>query len=66
MQEARRRRVCFLHFCRLYHVSADYLLGVSDEDPLLVQRRREERFTAEELEEIRQFEAFLLWKKRKK
>ena len=51
--------------CRLYGVSADYLLGISDEDPLLVRKRREERFTAEERAEIRRFEEFQLWKRKK-
>ncbi len=51
--------------CNLYQVSADYLLGISNEDPLLVQKRREERFTAEERAEIRRFEEFLLWKRKK-
>ena len=49
--------------CRLYGVSADYLLGLSDVDPAYAQRRRQERFTAEEEAELRQFEAYLLWKR---
>ena len=54
-----------ISICRLYHVSSDYLLGVSDEDPLLTQKRRGERFTAEERAEIRRFEEYLLWKRKK-
>ena len=27
--------------CRMYEVSADYLLGLSDDDPLLAKKRRE-------------------------
>lgn len=54
-----------ISICCLYNVSADYLLGVSDEDPLLVQSRREKRFTSEERSEIRRFEEFLLWKRKK-
>ena len=30
--------------CRLYHVSADYLLGLTSIDPAYVQRRRLESF----------------------
>ena len=31
--------------CRLYHVSADYLLGLTSIDPAYVQRRRLESFS---------------------
>lgn len=44
--------------CRLYNVSADYLLG-------LTRIERPEEFTREELAQIREFEEFLLWKKLK-
>lgn len=52
--------------CRLYNVSSDYLLGLSNVDPVYEQNRRRELFSPEELEEIRDYEAYLLWKKRKK
>lgn len=42
--------------CRLYNVSADYLLG-------LTRIERLEEFTREELARIREFEEFLKWKK---
>lgn len=51
--------------CRLYKVSADYLLGLSNVDPVYVQRRRLNRFSEKELEEIQLFEEYLLWKKAK-
>ena len=51
--------------CRLYHVSADYLLGLTDDDPLFGEKRREARFTPEERAEIRAFEEFLLYKRKK-
>lgn len=52
--------------CRLYLVSADYLLGLSDIDPAYVQRRRTELFTAEELNDLRDYEDYLIWKKQKR
>ena len=51
--------------CRLYQVSADYLLGLTRVDPLYVQRRRLERFTDEELKLLAEFEDFLVWKRKK-
>ena len=50
--------------CQLYHVSADYLLGISDIDPAYVQRRRLEQFTPEELSSLKDVEQFLLWKRK--
>ncbi len=52
--------------CRLYHVSSDYLLGITNSDPLLEEKRRSERFTQEERDEIKKYEEFLLYKRRKK
>lgn len=51
--------------CRLYKVSADYLLGLSNVDPAYVQRRRLNIFSEKELEEIQLFEEYLLWRKAK-
>jgi len=52
--------------CRLYQVSADYLLGLTRVDPMYVQRRRLENFSQEELDQLRDFEEFLMWRKGKK
>jgi len=46
--------------CKLYHVSSDYLLGLSDEDASLTGQRRK-RLTAENQTLLRHFEAFLLY-----
>lgn len=52
--------------CRRYQISADYLLGLSNIDPVYVQRKRLERFTKEELASLQDFEEYLLWKKTRK
>ena len=49
--------------CKLYQVSSDYLLGLTRVDPMYVQRKRLERFTEEELEELRNFEEYLMWRR---
>lgn len=49
--------------CKLYQVSSDYLLGLTRVDPMYVQRRRLEEFSQEELDQLRNFEEFLRWKK---
>lgn len=49
--------------CRLYQVSADYLLGLTRVDPMYVQRQRLENFSQEELNQLRDFEEFLRWRK---
>lgn len=48
-----------VQICRLYNVSADFLLGLS-------RIERPEEFTHEELAQIREFEEFLMWKKKTK
>ena len=45
--------------CRLYSISADYLLGLTDEDPTFLQRRKK-KLTPENRTLLRRFEAFLL------
>ena len=44
--------------CVHYNVSSDYLLGLS-------RIERPEDFTREELAQIREFEEFLVWKRKK-
>ena len=50
--------------CRLYHVSADYLLGLTSIDPAYVQRRRLESFSNLELEELQNFENYMILKRK--
>lgn len=50
--------------CRLYHISADYLLGLSDIDPAYARQSRQERFTKEELAAVRDYEKYLQWKRK--
>lgn len=50
--------------CRLYQVSADYLLGLSDVDPAYVQHRRLESLTQKELAALKDYEAYLMWRRR--
>lgn len=52
--------------CRLYQVSSDYLLGLSNIDPIYVQHRQENRLTKEELNALQEYESFLVWKRTKK
>ena len=55
-----------IQICQLYSVSSDYLLGLSDADPLYHRAMRAEMFTAEELAALDNFEKFLLWKRNRK
>ncbi len=51
--------------CRMYRISADYLLGLSDVDPAYDPRGNQRRFTDEEWRALREYEEFLLWKRKK-
>ena len=53
-----------VNICRLYQVSADYLLGLTRIDPLYMQQRRLEQFTPEELAELKRVEQYLLWRRK--
>ena len=53
-----------VQICRLYGVSADFLLGVTDDDPIYARNRRESRFTAEERAELKRVEQYLLWRRK--
>lgn len=47
--------------CRHYNVSADYLLGLTDDDPVMTRRRRES-LTPQNKMAVKQFEEFLIYK----
>ena len=49
--------------CRLYHVSADFLLGLTDDDPLF---RKGDQLSPENRSALQRFEAFLLQDQNKK
>ncbi len=51
--------------CRLYHVSSDFLLGLSDDDPVFYQTR-EMRLSQESRTLLKEFSDFLFRKERKK
>ena len=51
--------------CRMYQVSADYLLGLTDTDPAYT-KRKQETLNADNLAALQSYEEFLRWKQRKK
>ena len=48
-----------VQICRMYHVSADYLLGLTDEDAVYTAERRK-RLSSENQMLLRRFEIFLM------
>ncbi|MDO4813273.1 MAG: helix-turn-helix transcriptional regulator [Eubacteriales bacterium] len=52
-----------ISICMRYHVSSDYLLGLSDVDPAFISRQRSSRLSKDDLKELQDFCAFLLWRK---
>ena len=55
-----------VNICRLYQVSSDYLLGISDADPAYIQRRQQRLLSEDDLKELKQYEEYLIWKRRRK
>ncbi len=51
--------------CKFYRVSADYLLGLSDVDPTYVRQKHLEQLTPEERRELKDFEKYLIWKRKR-
>ena len=54
-----------VQICRLYHVSSDYLLGLSNTDPTYLRHQQLNNFTPQELAELKEYGEYLMWKKRK-
>ena len=50
--------------CRLYNISSDYLLGLSDVDPAYI-RRKTEALSKEEQSFMKDLQEFLIWRRRK-
>ena len=53
-----------VQICRLYHVSSDYLLGLTDRDPLLYQDLPASAMNREDLRLLKEFADFLTHKHR--
>ncbi len=53
-----------VEICKLYHVSSDFLLGITDDDPLL-KKEQYEKLTPENKELVSLFEEFMLYKQQK-
>ena len=49
--------------CRMYKVSSDYLLGLTDIDPAYA-KRRQETLNTDNLAALRSYEEYLHWKQR--
>lgn len=54
-----------VRLCRLYGVSADYLLGLSNVDPAYI-RRKVDILSKEDQEVLKDVEDFLVWRKKKR
>ena len=54
-----------IDICHLYLVSSDYLLGLTDMDPAYRKNRQNVALTSEEIRELRRFEEFLLWQRKR-
>lgn len=55
-----------VHICQLYQISSDYLLGISNIDPVYVQRQYESQLSEEDMRALKDFREYLLWKRRRK
>ncbi len=51
--------------CKLYNVSSDFLLGLTNDDPLYSKHRRESKLSNKDMESLHEYEEFLLWKQKK-
>ena len=53
-----------VQICKMYGVSADYLLGLADYDPDYTRRLHQAKFTESERRELKKYEQYLLWKRK--
>lgn len=53
-----------VQICRLYSVSSDYLLGLTDVDPGYLKHQQFKSFTRKELAELKKYGEYLMWKKK--
>ena len=52
-----------IQICRLYGVSSDYLLGISDRDPLLEPNRGQIVLSESEEQSLQEYIKYLVWKR---
>lgn len=52
--------------CRLYGVTSDYLLGLTDVDPAYEARMAHARLTQEEQNQLADYRAYLIWRRHRK
>ncbi len=57
------REEMLVEICRMYGVSADFLLGLSDEDPDFDRHQRQEALRPDEQAEVRAYTKYLIWKR---
>ena len=50
--------------CRYYGISSDYLLGLSETDGKYIRRSFAVQLTKEELQALREYENYLIWKRK--
>ena len=53
-----------ISICQLYHVSSDYLLGLTDVDPAYRKNRQTVLLTTDEQKALQRFEDFLIWQRK--
>lgn len=53
-----------VEICKLYHVSADFLLGITDDDPWF-RKDQHDKLTAQNREMVHLFEEFMFYKQQK-
>ena len=60
------REETLIEICKMYGVSADFLLGLSDEDPDFDRQRRQEMLTKDERADVREYTEYLIWKRNRR